>query len=61
MGEDYARNQELALGLEKTPLVESCDAALALFLIAVAETSSLLDHIQGPVVKHASELADRRS
>jgi predicted nucleotidyltransferase len=61
MGDEYRRNQELALALEPTSLEESCRAALSLFEIAVAETAHLLDDVQRSVVTHATDLAAERA
>jgi predicted nucleotidyltransferase len=57
MGDDYRRNQDLALGVTEVPLKESCRAALDLFGAAAADTADLLDDVQRPVVEHACRLA----
>jgi predicted nucleotidyltransferase len=57
MGEEYARNQSVALGLEAVSLEDSCRAALDLFGQAAADTADLLDETQREVVAYACKLA----
>jgi predicted nucleotidyltransferase len=57
MGDDYAVNQSLALGLTEGPFEKSSRAALDLFGAAAADTVDVLDDVQREVVAHACELA----
>jgi predicted nucleotidyltransferase len=57
MGDEYARNQSVALGLEPVSLEDSCRAALDLFGVAAADSADLLDDTQRQVVAYACELA----
>lgn len=57
MGDDYAHDQDLALGVAKVTFEEACDAALRLFGMAAAETAHLLNDVQREVVEHACRLA----
>ena len=58
-GEDYARRQEIALGVVGTSLEEAARAAMDLFGMAAAQTAHLLDETQRAVVAHACKLAGR--
>jgi predicted nucleotidyltransferase len=57
MGDDYAANQSLALGLTEGPFEKSCLAALDLFGAAAVDTADVLDDVQREVVAHACKLA----
>ena len=57
MDVDWAKNQVAALGLTGRPFHESCDGALALYVLACESASSLFDPRQKTVVDHACDLA----
>jgi hypothetical protein len=59
MGKEYARRQDLALGVVEASLEEAARAAMDLFGLAAAQTAHLLDDTQRAVVAHACELAGR--
>ncbi len=56
MGEEWRQAQSAAFGLAGEPFEETCQAALRLYGLAVAEARSLLDGRQRRVVNHALEL-----
>lgn len=53
MGEEWAKAQSAALGLNGEPFEETCRAAMELYLLAAAEAHGLLDERQRRVVERA--------
>jgi hypothetical protein len=59
MGEEWRREQTVALGLGDETFEETCTAALRLYVLATAETSSLMDERQSEVVGYALAISRR--
>lgn len=61
MGTEWAKNQSAALGLTGQPFQDSCNGALALYVMACEAASGLFDERQRAVVDHACKLARQAS
>lgn len=59
MGEEWARAQSAALGLDGEPFHETCRAAMELYVIAANEVRALLDERQRKVVAQAGATAKK--
>ncbi len=59
MGEEWARAQSAALGLDGEPFHETCRAAMELYVIAANEVRALLDKRQRKVVAQAGATAKK--